>query len=156
MTLWIAKIFGTGFGTGYAPKASGTVGSALAAAMYWFIPLLPEPMVLSGAIVIFFAIGVWSATILENKYGHDASEITIDEMVGQWIALLFLPKTTVAVGAAFALFRLFDIIKPEPANALQRLPKGWGVMMDDVMAGVYANVACQILFWAIEKSGAAI
>jgi phosphatidylglycerophosphatase A len=153
MKLIVAKIFGTGFGTGYAPKASGTVGSLLAVVIYWFVPHFSETLWLSTAILIFFVIGVWSGTVLEEIYGHDAGEITIDEFVGQWIALFLLPKTLLAVALAFAFFRVFDIAKPEPVNALQKLPKGWGVMLDDVMAGVYANLTCQIALWLIDKTG---
>ncbi len=147
----VAKVFGTGLGTGYLRYATGTFGSMLAVLLYWAVPRLSDPMMLAGAIVAGLAIGVWATSILEEEYGHDPKEATIDEVVGQWIALLFLPKTGLAVGLAFALFRLFDVIKPEPVHRLQKLPKGWGVMMDDVMAGMYANLACHILLWLFSK-----
>lgn len=151
MRLFLAKLLGTGFGTGYLRYATGTFGSLLAALLYWFVPTLSEPATLLGAIVVGFALGIWSSSILEAEYGRDPKEATIDEVVGQWIALLFLPKTFIAVALAFTTFRLFDIIKPEPVNKLQKLPRGWGVMMDDVMAGIYANFACQLLLWTIAR-----
>jgi phosphatidylglycerophosphatase A len=151
MKLLIAKVFGTGFGTGYSPVASGTAGSALAVLMYWFIPTFSDTPVLLAMIAIFFVIGVWASTELESVYGHDPSEATIDEFVGQWISLLFLPRTALVAALSFFFFRLFDITKPEPASSLEKLPKGWGVMMDDVMAGIYANVAVQVILFAITK-----
>lgn len=149
MKRFLAKLVGTGFGTGYLRYATGTFGSLLAALLYWFVPKLSEPPILLSAIVIGFALGAWSSAALEEEYGRDPKEATIDEVVGQWIALLLLPKTFLATALAFAAFRLFDIIKPEPVNKLQKLPSGWGVMMDDVMAGIYANLACRLLLWII-------
>jgi phosphatidylglycerophosphatase A len=68
----------------------------------------------------------------------------VDEVVGMWASLLFLPLTPVAVAAAFLFFRLFDVVKPWPAGALERLPAGWGIMADDLAAGVYANLVVQV------------
>ncbi len=153
MILFFAKLFGTGLGTGYLRYATGTFGSLLAVLLYWFVPKLSEPVILLSAIVISFVLGVWSSSVLEKEYGHDPKEATIDEVVGQWIALLFLPKTFLAMALSFSIFRLYDIIKPEPANRLQKLPRGWGVMMDDVMAGIYANLTCQVLLWIFSRIG---
>ncbi|ACF13319.1 phosphatidylglycerophosphatase A [Chloroherpeton thalassium ATCC 35110] len=149
MKMLLAKILGTGFGTGYFPFASGTLGSALAVAMYWFIPGFSETTFLLLAALIFFFAGVWASSLLEEPYGQDPSEATIDELVGQWIALLFLPKTLLSISLAFAAFRFFDITKIEPANQLQKLPRGWGVMMDDVMAGIYANLFCHAIYFLL-------
>ncbi|MFN3386008.1 MAG: phosphatidylglycerophosphatase A [Candidatus Thermochlorobacter sp.] len=153
MILFFAKLFGTGLGTGYLRYATGTFASLLAVLLYWFVPKLSELAFLLSAIVISFVLGVWSSSVLEKAYGHDPKEATIDEVVGQWIALLFLPKTFLATALAFSLFRLYDIIKPEPVHTLQKLPRGWGVMMDDVMAGIYANLTCQVLLWIFSRVG---
>lgn len=150
MKLLLAKIFGSGFGTGYSPVASGTVASALAVVIYWLVPGFSETPMLFAAILVFFVIGVWASSVLEEPYGHDPSEATIDEFVGQWISLLFLPKTFLWAAVAFVLFRFFDITKIEPANKLQKLPKGWGVMMDDVMAGVYACFLAHLALWGMK------
>jgi phosphatidylglycerophosphatase A len=147
--LLLAKIFGTGFGTGYSPVASGTVASLLAVVIYWVVPGFAETPALFSAILIFFVIGVWASSELEEPYGHDPSEATVDEFVGQWISLLFLPKTLLWAAVSFALFRFFDITKIEPANKLQKLPKGWGVMMDDVMAGIYACLVAHLALWGL-------
>ncbi|MCS7013014.1 MAG: phosphatidylglycerophosphatase A [Chloroherpetonaceae bacterium] len=151
MKRFLALVFGTGFGTGYLRYATGTFGSLLALGLYWAVPQLSEPAWLGGAILVFFVIGLWSGEILEMEYGRDPREATIDEIVGQWIAVLFLPRTCLATALAFALFRLFDVIKPEPVHKLQRLPAGWGIMMDDVVAGIYANLLSHCLLWSIEK-----
>jgi phosphatidylglycerophosphatase A len=141
----VAKIFGTGFGTGYVPFASGTAGSALALAIYWFVPGFSAAPVLIGTTLLFLMFGIWASTQLEEEYGHDAKQITIDEFVGQWLTLWFVPVSLLHLLLAFLFFRFFDIAKPEPVNKLQKLPKGFGVMMDDVMAGIYANLLLQLV-----------
>lgn len=144
---WLAKAFGTGFGTGYLPYVPGTWGSLAALLMAWFVPGFVSIPTFFYVIVGAFAIGVWAGGEVEKDYGKDAKEITIDEFVGQWIALLFVPKTLLAFALAFIFFRFFDVAKIEPINKLQKLPKGWGVMMDDVVAGVYANLGVQLALW---------
>ncbi|MCS6988709.1 MAG: phosphatidylglycerophosphatase A [Chloroherpetonaceae bacterium] len=148
---WLAKIFGTGFGTGYLPYIPGTWGSLVALLTAWFAPSVAEVPTFFYVIVGFFAIGVWAGGEIEKDYGKDAKEITIDEFVGQWVALLFVPRTYLAFALAFVFFRFFDIAKIEPINKLQKLPKGWGVMLDDVVAGVYANLSVQIALWLIGR-----
>lgn len=140
----LTRLVGSALGTGYAPIASGTVGSALAIAIY-LIPGFQEPAVLLSLTVIFFFLGLRAAGRMEAFYGPDPSEVTIDEVVGQWIALLFLPSSLATVLAAFFLFRLFDIIKPPPALRFDRMPGGFGIMMDDVIAGIYANIVLQLV-----------
>ncbi len=147
MKIFLAKVFGTSFGTGYIPFASGSFGSLLAILIYWYVPHFSDPLILASMIVLFLILGIWASTTLEEFYGHDPSEVTIDEVVGQWIALFMLPKTLAAISIAFISFRVFDILKIEPINKLQKLPKGFGVMMDDVMAGIYANLCCHLIFW---------
>ena len=95
---------------------------------------------------IILGFGVYTSSITENKLKKkDPGVIVIDEWVGQWIALLFLPKSFLWGLVAFALFRLFDIWKPYPINILDKLKKGWGIMLDDVLAGIYALVIISIL-----------
>jgi phosphatidylglycerophosphatase A len=99
-----------------------------------------------GAIVVA---GAWSARITEEALGvEDPGPVVIDEVVGMFVSLLWLPATWPVILAAFLAFRVFDIVKPWPAGRLEHVPGGWGVMADDVMAGVYANLAVQILIWA--------
>ena len=97
--------------------------------------------------MVFF-IGVWAASRVEKTDGHDASIINIDEMVGMWVALLFLPAELSWMGwiGAFLLFRVFDVFKPFPVRESQNLPGGWGVMVDDVLAGLYTNLILRLLY----------
>ena len=141
-------IASTGF-TGYFPIAPGTVGSAVAIIFLWFLPVLSWP-VLSGLAILFYLIGVWAATKAEDVWGHDAGKITWDEVVGQMVTVIALPQKTLPIYiVAFLAFRFFDIVKIAPARQAEHLPKGWGVMTDDVFAGIYANVLLQIIFRVI-------
>jgi phosphatidylglycerophosphatase A len=135
-------IVATGFGTGYVPLAPGTAGSLLGALIiYFFIPT--SSALLPFLILLFFVVGVYSGTAMEKIHGHDPSLVVIDEIVGMGISLLYVPRIWWLFLIAFVLFRLFDIVKPPPVNAIQKLPGGWGIMLDDVLAGIYALVIVQ-------------
>jgi len=139
----LSYFIGTGFGSGYIPVAPGTAGSIVAILLYYLFYINPlEWIVLT---ILFFVIGVWSATQIEKDIGKDPSIVVIDEIVGQWIALLFLPYSLTIVIGAFIFFRLFDILKPYPINKLENMKGGLGIMIDDVLAGIYANLVLQAL-----------
>jgi phosphatidylglycerophosphatase A len=138
------RAIGSAFFTGYAPFASGTVGSALALAVY-FIPGFDGPYVIMPAMVGGFLLGAKVGDLMEAHYGHDPAEVTIDEVVGMWLALFLLPKSLFVAAVAFVLFRAFDIVKPYPAKLFDRQAGGFGIMMDDVVAGFYANLATHAL-----------
>lgn len=144
---WIQRFLATGAFSGYSPVAPGTVGTILFLLAFWLIPGLQGPA-LWITIVVLFVLGVWSATGVEELHGHDAQQINIDEMAGMAIALIAFPQGLAWYWALlpFALFRLFDVVKPYPINRLQDLPRGWGVMMDDVLAGIYALIVFQVLY----------
>lgn len=95
-------------------------------------------------ITFFIVIGPKIALKFENKYGKDPSQFTLDEFIGMWITLLFLPKKIWYLIPAFLIWRLFDIIKPFPANKLESVKNGWGVLLDDIMAGTYAFIFMQV------------
>jgi phosphatidylglycerophosphatase A len=133
---------GSALGTGYAPIASGTFGSALAAACC-FVPGAAQPGVLLPLVIVLLVLGARAAGQMEAYYGPDPAEVTIDEVVGQWITLLFLPVSTPLLIAGFFLFRIFDIVKPYPARRIDRHRGGWPIMLDDVVAGIYANLVLQ-------------
>jgi phosphatidylglycerophosphatase A len=135
-------LLATGFGTGYSPYASGTVGSLAACLLFIFIPL-DDYIWLAISIAMFF-IGIWVSGIVEKDIGKDPGIVVIDEFVGQWIALLFLPKTIWILIAGFLVFRILDIIKPFPAADLEELDGGVGIMLDDVIAGIYTNIALHL------------
>lgn len=138
------KLFASGIYAGYVPAASGTLGSAIAAALY-FIPGFESPFIIGSVILIVFVFGIKASSIMEKYYGHDPAEVTIDEMMGMWIALFLLPKTTSIVLAAFLIFRFFDIIKLFPANKFDSKSGGFCIMMDDVVSGIYANITVHLL-----------
>ncbi len=134
---FIENLLGSGFYTGYIPFASGTFGSLAALMIYW-IPGFEKPVILIPAIIIFTFYGIYIANKFESKFGKDPAECTIDEVVGMWISLLYLPKTIVISLAAFLIWRILDIIKPYPAGKLEELKGGLGIMMDDIAAGFYS------------------
>ena len=135
---------GTGLGTGYAPIAPGTAGSLLAVILFLLWPQNTIFWLLMA--IAFFICGVPVASAIEKEQGEDPSLVVIDEVVGQWLALLFLPAVNWSIaGAAFFLFRFFDVWKPFPIDYSQKLNGGWGIMVDDVIAGIYANLVLQIV-----------
>ena len=139
----MAYVIATGFGVGYSPVIPGTMGSLVALLIFVLIP--SSNILWLMVILITFIVGVWASGIVEDEKGEDPGIVIVDEFVGQWIALLFLPPSTAVYIAAFIIFRLFDIWKPFPAYDSQKLPRGWGIMIDDVIAGIYTNIALQIL-----------
>lgn len=132
--------------TGYFPVAPGTVGSAVGLIVYglvWWTRSLPLEVALIGGL---FAAGVWAGTVAERYFGGiDPGPIVLDEVVGMLITLAFIPVGWTGALAGFVLFRVFDVIKPFPAARLEKLHGGLGVMADDAMAAVYANVGLRLL-----------
>jgi len=145
MQKWLARIFGSAFGIGYVPFAPGTFASGAAALLYLYIPAIRELPLLAFLIALSAVIGVWASGAMEKEYGEDPSQAVIDEVAGQWISLLFIPFSPLTVLLAFILFRLFDVLKPGPVDSLQNLPGGWGIMADDVLAGIFANVTLRVV-----------
>jgi len=140
--LWTASVLGAG----YFPVASGTFASALA--VLPFLVLRPHPWAYALAVVALCALGVWSAGAAERVLGEkDSHKIVIDEVAGYLIAAAALPAHWAYPAAAFVLFRVFDVWKPFPARQSQALPGGWGVMTDDVIAALYANLLLQGVRW---------
>jgi len=140
---WIAL----GFGSGLSKKAPGTMGSLLALLLWWWL-MAEQPVWLQLVVIsVGFELGVRASNWMIAKTGvKDPGYIVWDEFIGQWIALLLLPKTLVACALAFALFRLFDIVKRGPVGwADKHFSGGFGVMIDDVFAGLLAFAAAQVL-----------
>jgi phosphatidylglycerophosphatase A len=133
---------------GWAPLLPATVGSACVTVVAWFIP--PPPLWSALALLVLgTAIAIWAAGEAEKDLGHDAGPIVIDEAVGQSISLLFVPHTIVAFAISFVLFRIFDIWKPLGAREAQRLPGGFGVVIDDIIAGITACGAFHAGAWVL-------
>jgi phosphatidylglycerophosphatase A len=144
----LAYLTATGFGAGFAPKAPGTFGALEGVGLFLLtlaLRLPPEQhfMLLVGLNILLFAAGVWaSKRTCEISNLEDPSQVVVDEISGQLIALtpLAFGSSTALVILGFILFRLFDITKPYPIRKLEHLPNGFGVMLDDVLAGVFAAV----------------
>jgi len=147
---FLEKLLGSGFYTGYIPIASGTFGS-FAAVLIYLIPGFENLYIIIPAIIIFTIYGIFIGNKFEKLYGKDPSECTIDEVVGMWISLLFLPKNLIITAAAFFLWRIFDIIKPYPARKLESLPGGLGIMIDDVVASIYSLLTIHIILIIFNK-----
>jgi len=140
------KFIGSGFYSGYSPYISGTVGS-LAALIIYLIPGFEQLLVIIPAIIIFMVYGIYLGNKFEVEYGKDPSQCTVDEVVGMWISLVALPKTFGIVAIAFILWRLLDIIKPPPARNLERLKGGLGIMIDDVISGIYTLIIMHLVVY---------
>jgi phosphatidylglycerophosphatase A len=138
------KLLGSGFYTGYIPFASGTFGS-LAALFIYYIPGFEKTFILIPAIIIFIFYGIYVGSKFEKLYGKDPAQCTIDEVVGMWITLLFLPKKIIFSLIAFLIWRVFDIIKPYPARQLESLNGGLGIMSDDIVAGIYSLIVVRLI-----------
>lgn len=134
---------------GYFPVAPGTVGSAAGLLFYALVWWSASPAVEVGMILGLFAAGVWAGTTAERYFGGvDPGPIVMDEVVGMLITLAFIPNLGWSgICAGFCLFRVFDVIKPYPAGRFEALHGGLGVMADDAMAAVYANLSLRFLLW---------
>lgn len=140
---FIIYTLATGLGSGYTPYAPGTAGSLLAVLIYFLFPL--SPFIWTFIITLTFFTGVWASGYVEKEQGKDPGIVVIDEIAGQWLALIFLPRGLIIFASAFILFRIFDIFKPYPIHDIQKLKSGWGIMLDDVLAGIYTNIILQII-----------
>jgi phosphatidylglycerophosphatase A len=135
-------------GAGYAPVAPGTVASALTVLLLWLVPFTRAGLVVFlGAVIV---LGTWAAQHAEAAIGgKDPGAIVIDEVAGMALSVLVFPLTVPVLVTGFLFFRLFDIVKPFPARGSQRIGGGVGVMIDDLIAGVYALAAVALVRWAV-------
>ena len=130
---WLA----TCFKIGHLPIAPGTWGSLAAVISWWLWLQYLNPLVFIVLIITIFTIGVFATNIIiDHTAEKDPSRVVIDEVAGQWLGLLMLPDGTLYIVGAFILFRFLDILKPWPIRKLEQFPKGWGVMLDDMLAGL--------------------
>ena len=142
----LALLIATTLGVGYAPVAPGTFGSAAGLLLWAVMPRAASAHALT--IVALFVIGSWSGTVAERHFGRtDPGQVVIDEVMGMLITLFMNPVGWRGALLGFLLFRIADVLKPFPANRLEALPGGIGVMADDAMAAVYANVALRAARW---------
>ncbi len=141
---------------GYSPLAPGTLGSLAAALVFLLFPSYLSRWFWIAVLAFLFVVAVWSAQQMADSAAQraasgkvDPQEVVIDEVMGMAVTLAFLPLSLQTIGIGFLLFRIFDIAKPFPARRSEKLPGGWGIVMDDVIAGIYANVGLRIIlsFW---------
>ena len=133
---------------GHAPVAPGTFGSAAGLLLFWAVRTSGSPAVEAAVLLAVTAVGVVVATRAESAYGRrDPGLIVIDETAGMLLTLAAVPVGPVGAVVGFLAFRLFDIVKPFPARRAERLPGGWGVMADDLVAGLYAQALLRLLLW---------
>jgi phosphatidylglycerophosphatase A len=135
----VAFVVASVLGAGYSPVASGTVGSFVTAVAIWLLPL--TPLRIGIALIAVVLVGMWAGSRVERVLGRkDPGVIVIDEVAGMLLSTIMLPRTLPVLITAFLLFRLFDIWKPFPARESQALTGGMGVMVDDLIAGLYTLV----------------
>ncbi len=150
------EVVGTALGLGYVPRAPGTAGSAGAAAVYW---ILGGPWFWwLAAIVGATLLGGVAGTRMERRLGREDPQIfVLDEVAGTWLTLLWAPRVWWVVLLGFGLFRLFDIAKPFPVRRAERLPGGWGIMADDLVAGLMGLAVLQaVLFGVAHLTGSVV
>ena len=150
----INKIASTVFGIGYLPFAPGTFAAAFAVVIWYFLAtnFNQFPLLQIGLIIIFSLTGVYCSGKLCAESGKDPSFVVIDELVGMWIAVLLIPPTILNYTIAFMFFRFFDIAKPLGIRRMEKMKNGWGIMSDDILAGIYSNIALRLLIEFIPLS----
>jgi phosphatidylglycerophosphatase A len=146
----LAYFIATAGFVGRFPIAPGTAGSVAGLVLYGLIRLVDVAAIEPLALVITFVVGIWSANIAERLLGgKDPGPVVIDEVLGVLITFAFLDVNVTGAITGFFLFRVFDVIKPYPAGRLEILPGGFGVMMDDAMAGLYSHASLRLLVIAL-------
>lgn len=143
----IHKIISTTLGIGYIGKGAGTYASIFTCVLWYFLlvngyELKFAPLAIT---LLLTVMGIISANKVEILWGKDHNRVVIDEVAGMCISLLFIPVSIKYVITGLVLFRFFDIVKPLGIRKLEQWPGGWGVMADDVLAGIYANIVLQLV-----------
>lgn len=152
---WFHVILSTGLGTGFCPGAPGTAGAFLGLLIWYGLSFLVSVSTLFwitlGLVIVTTVVGAWTSKVMERYWGEDPRTVVIDEFVGTWIPCLVAgvagaPLMTGILGLfGFAIFRVIDIVKTPLCRKLERVPDGWGVMLDDVLAGFYALILTLLL-----------
>ncbi len=147
------KLIASIFGIGYIRKGGGTVAAAFAVLVWWLLFRHMETQYLLQVLVtvLVTALGIWAGNIVEKDWGKDSYRVVIDEVAGMFISVLFVPMDWKWLLAGFVLFRFFDIAKPLYIRKMEALKGGWGVMLDDVLAGIYANIILQAIILIFNK-----
>lgn len=141
-----AKIIASCFGIGYIKKGAGSV-AALFYCLFWYLVSIGDlSIAVQSALLLFlFAAGVYAASAVENVWGHDSNRVVIDEVFGMLVTLTLVPHDWRYLAVGFLLFRFFDIAKPFGIRKMEAFPKGWGVMLDDLLAALYSSLFLQVI-----------
>lgn len=143
---WISSCFGIGY-----IKGGGTVAAMFTCVVWWFVckEISNSSLTTIAATIAVILLGIRSGNVVEKDWGKDSSKVVIDEVAGMCVSLLFIPVTIQWVIAALVLFRFFDIAKPLYIRKAESFPGGWGVMADDVLAGIYSNIVLQLVIYFV-------
>ena len=142
----VARTLGAGAGIGLFPVAPATAASLAAVVIYGFSPIAEDSLGLYLLVGLGFLVGVWATGSLITPNDPDPKTAVWDEFIGMWVTCLLLPKTLPWMAAAFVLFRVLDVLKPWPVRRFERLPRGWGIMADDLAAGVLGALALNVVY----------
>ena len=148
----LAVVISSGFGAGFIKPGPGTWGTAVAFLISALIYVSGGsdhvfiPVILT---LLFYAAGLWSIGVLENDWEDDDQRIVVDEMIGYWITIIMIPVSWTSLILAFFLFRAFDIAKPLGIRRFDEIKTNWAVLVDDVVAGIYANISLRIVLLMI-------
>lgn len=141
---FLNKALGTVFFSGYAPIAPGTAGSAVVALLYYCFAAQLDTAGWVAVLVLVFAVAVYTAEMLARQWGDDPGRVVIDEAIGFLVTVAWLPHSFWMAVGGFFIFRVLDILKPPPARQLEALHGGWGIVLDDVAAGIYGNLLIRL------------
>lgn len=133
---------------GFAPIAPGTAGSVVGLALYMAMRWADNAALEASALIVSLVFGMWAAGVVERELGKDPGPVVIDEVHGMLVTVAFLDVTALGAFLGFVLFRVYDVIKPYPAGRLEHLHGGPGIMLDDLMAGLYGNLTLRLLIFA--------
>ena len=150
----VAFIIWTAGFAGLVPAAPGTAGSVVGLVLLMFVRTTRNDWIELLVLLIVVTVGIWSANLAERHYRReDPGEIVIDEVAGMMLTLLWIPSGWGTFAIGFLAFRFFDIVKPFPARLAERLPRGWGVMAHDLVAGLYGYACVRSLLWLLPVGG---
>jgi phosphatidylglycerophosphatase A len=142
---FLILLFASGFGAGFSPVVPGTMGTLAAIPIYYFISSISSPLY-EVTLVTFFFFSSWIAGQAEQYWKEkDDRRIVIDEIMGFLVTMLWAPRTPFSIVAGFVLFRFFDILKPFPVHRVEQVKAGYGVVLDDVLAGIYSNILLHLV-----------
>lgn len=147
MSQRLNKLIATVGGVGYLPFAPGTWASAIATIIWFLFSKQTDDQLIWQVVIIIVAIasGIYSSGKVASIENKDPSHIVVDELAGMWLTLLFIPPSFPNYLAGFILFRFFDISKPFGIKRMENYRNGWGIMLDDILAGIYSNILLRII-----------